>query len=99
MQFIKKQDKLFLFANQSLSNLLNDDDEKDIKFNKREKIEQEREFLEKRKTKKKLSQNTNIKKSRGRLPHFLLLEKELKLRKNANRSIIDRSIRILKKIT
>jgi hypothetical protein len=67
---------------------LDDDDEKDIKLNKREKIEREREFLEKRKTKKKLSQNINIKKSRDRLSHFSSLKKELKLRENANRSTI-----------
>jgi Fe2+ transport system protein B len=75
------------------------DDKKNIKLNKREKIEREKDFQEKRKAKKNLSQNINTKKTRDRFFNFSSLKKELKLRKNANKSIIDRNVKMLKRIS
>jgi hypothetical protein len=54
---------------------------------------------EKRKTEYDLSQNTNIKKARNRMINFTPLKRDLEMRKNANRQIIDRSIRVLKRRT
>jgi hypothetical protein len=93
----------FLFHNDHLLISSNDeqnvaDNKKDIKFSKREKIEREKDFQEKRKAKKDLNQNINTKKTRDRLFNFSSLKKELKLRKNANKSIIDRNVKMLKRI-
>jgi hypothetical protein len=51
---------------------------------------------EKRKAEEELSQNPNTKKARSRTATFTPLEKELELRKNADRTAINRSIRGLK---
>ncbi len=62
----------------------------------RDKIERQKEYLEKRKAEKKLSQNQNIKKSRNRLVNFTSLKRELKMKKTANRIVINRRLRSLK---
>jgi hypothetical protein len=65
---------------------------------RRDRVDREKDFEEKRKAEKKLSQNTNTKKARNRIANFSFLKKKLKKRKNANRSTIDRNIRMLKRI-
>ncbi len=62
----------------------------------RDKIERQKEYLEKRKAEKELSQNQNIKKSRNRLVNFTSLKRELKMKKTADRVAIDRRLRSLK---
>jgi hypothetical protein len=86
--------------------LISSDDEqndennkKNIKLIRREKIKRKKDFQKKRKAKKKLSQNINTKKTRDRLFNFSSLKKELELRKNANKSTIDRNVKMLKRIS
>jgi hypothetical protein len=74
------------------------DDKNSVLQSKRDQIERVKESQEKRKTDFDLSQNTNIKKARNRLINFTSFERELKMRKIADRQIIDRAIRVLKRI-
>jgi hypothetical protein len=62
----------------------------------RDKIERQKEYLEKRKAKKELNQNQNIKKFCNRLVNFTSLKRELKMRKTADRIAINRRLRSLK---
>jgi ribosomal protein L2 len=62
----------------------------------RDMIERQKEYLRKRKAKKDLSQNQNIKKARNRLVNFTSLERELKMKKTTNRVAVDRRLRSLK---
>jgi hypothetical protein len=64
----------------------------------RDLIDRIRDAQKKRKVEKKLSQNSNTKKTRSRTTTFTSLEKKLKLRKNVDRTIINRLIRELKVI-
>jgi predicted amidophosphoribosyltransferase len=66
--------------------------------NRRDKVDRGRDFEEKRKAEKKFNQITNIKKARNRIANFSLLKKKLKKRKNANRSTINRNIKLSKRI-
>jgi hypothetical protein len=78
----------------------NDDlnDKNNVLQNKRDQIERVKKSQEKRKTDFDLSQNTNIKKTRNNLINFTFLERKLEMRKIINRQIIDRAIRVLKRI-
>jgi ribosomal protein L2 len=62
----------------------------------RDMIERQKEYLRKRKAKKDLSQNQNIKKARNRLVNFTSLKRELKMKKTTNRIAINRRLRSLK---
>jgi predicted RNA-binding protein with RPS1 domain len=50
----------------------------------RDMIERQKEYLKKRKAKKDLSQNQNIKKARNRFVNFTSLKRELKMKKTTN---------------
>jgi hypothetical protein len=73
------------------------DDKNNVLQSRRDQIERVKESQEKRKTDFDLSQNTNTKKARNRLISFTSFERELKMRKIADRQIIDRAIRVLKR--
>ncbi len=75
----------------------NHDDKNDILQNKREQIDRATESQDKRKIEDDFNQNINIKKIKNRMINFTLLKRELKRRKNANKQIIDRIIRVLKR--
>ncbi len=74
------------------------DDKNNVLQSKRDQIERVKESQEKRKTDFDLSQNTNIKKVRNRLINFTSLERKLKMRKIIDRQIMNRTIRVLKRI-
>jgi hypothetical protein len=81
-----------------LSTLNDDHDDKDdILQNRREQIDRAKESQDKRKIEDDLSLNINIKKTKDRMINFISLKRELKMRKNANKQIIDRIIRVLKR--
>jgi hypothetical protein len=62
----------------------------------RDKIERQKNYSRKRKTKEELSQNRNIKKSRDRLVNFTSLKRDLEMKKTANKAAINRRLRILR---
>jgi hypothetical protein len=62
----------------------------------RDMIERQKKYLRKRKTKKNLNQNQNIKKSRNRLVNFTSLERELKMKKTTNQVAVNRRLRSLR---
>ncbi len=74
------------------------DDKNNVLQSKRDQIERVKESQEKRKTDFDLSQNTNIKKVRNRLINFTSLERKLKMRKIIDCQIMNRTIRVLKRI-
>ncbi len=65
-------------------------------MNTRDKIERQKNYSRKRKAKKELSQNRNIKKSRNRLVNFTSLKQDLEMKKTADRVAINRRLRVLR---
>ncbi len=81
-----------------LSTLDDDLDDKDsVLQSRRGQIGRAKGPQGKRKADFDLSQNTNTKKARNRLASFTPLERELEMRKIADRQAIDRGIRVLKR--